>query len=100
MQYGNHFLALIRNSSLCLSSLSEIEPFSSRRMILFLSCFMTIHNASALMGAPVKRLHISLALDSFLKGCSFTQSLTYGNEQVRRIGPVPVLASCGISPSP
>jgi hypothetical protein len=52
-----------------------------------------VHIASGFTGLPVIRLQINLASGSFLNGCSFSQSLTYGNEHVSKIGPVPVLAS-------
>ena len=80
--------------------MSVIEPSFSIRIILLHNCFIIIHIASGLTGAPLWRLHITLASGVFLKGCSLSQSLTYGNESVRSMGPVPVLDSCGISPSP
>ena len=51
-----------------------------------------VHRESALIEPPVSRLQINLAFGSFLKGCSFSQSLTYANEQVSSMGPVPVFA--------
>lgn len=61
--------------------------------MLFLNCIR-------LDWSSVWILHMSLASDSFLKGCSLSQSRTYGNEHFRSAGPEPVFVSCGISPSP
>ena len=52
------------------------------------------------MREPVVKLHMTIAFCSFLKGCSLSQSLIYGIENVSKIGPVPVFDSNGISPSP
>ena len=62
----------------------SIVPVSSNRILLLLSRFIiTVHDKeSAFIGPPVKRLHISLAFGSFLNGCSFSQSGTYGNEHI------------------
>jgi hypothetical protein len=64
---------------ICRSFSSVIVPFSSRRVILFLSCFIIVHSASGFIGAPVTILQIDLTLASFLNGCSFSQSRTYGH---------------------
>src|SRR5687768_7508785 len=66
-------------------------------ILLSLLCIYTI---ASIIGEPLIRLQISLEFGSFLKGCSFNQSLTYGKEHVSKMGRVPVFASCGISPSP
>ena len=76
MQYGFHFLVLIRRFNFSSSSLSVIQPFFNNLMILALSCPIIVHMASGLTGAPVIRLQINLASGSFLNGCSFNQSLT------------------------
>jgi hypothetical protein len=77
-----------------------LVPLASKRPILFLNYFITVHRRSGFIGAPVTRLQISRASPSFLKGCSFNQSRTYGKEHVSKIGRVPVLDSYGTSPSP
>lgn len=46
-----------------------LSSHSSRRIILFLSCFITVHRESGWIGPPVSKLHINLALGSFLNGC-------------------------------
>src|SRR5215469_5056381 len=93
IQYGFHFLVFNKNSNLCRSFSSVIDPFASKRIILFLNCFMMVQSESGFIGAPVSRLQINLAFASFLKGCSFSQSRTYGKEHVSNVGPVPVLDS-------
>src|SRR5438876_11557526 len=100
MQYGFHFFVLIKYSNFCPSSVLVTEPFSIKRITLRRNCFIIVHIASDLTGPPVRRLQTSLASGSYLKGCSLSQSRTYGNEQVSRTGPLPVLAWYGISPSP
>lgn len=77
-----------------------ISSFSNNRIIRSRNCFITLSILSGVIGTPLIRLQISLEFGSFLYGCSFNQSLTYGNEVVSNIGPVPVFASYGISPSP
>ena len=72
IQYGFHFLVFNKNSNLCRSFSSVIVPFSSRRIILFLNCFMMVQSESGFIGPPVSRLQINLAFASFLNGCSFS----------------------------
>jgi hypothetical protein len=46
-----------------------------------------------LVEAQLWGLQINRALGTFLNGCSFSRSCTYGNDSVSSMGPVPVLAS-------
>jgi hypothetical protein len=58
-----------------------------------LSCFIIVHIASGVTGLLLIRLQIRAASGEFLRGCRFSQSLTYGNNKVSSMGPDPVLAS-------
>jgi hypothetical protein len=61
-QYGFHFLTLSKYSSFCFFCSSMIDPFSTNRLIYFGNRFKTFQIASDLIGAPVRRLQINLAL--------------------------------------
>ena len=93
IQYGFHFFVRRRYSRFSISSLFAIESSLIKETIHDLKYFIIDHIASGFTAPPVYLLQINLALGSFRKGCSFNQSLTYGNEHVKRIGPVPVFAS-------
>ncbi len=66
-----------------IDSLTSTNLHTINDIILDLKYFIIDHIASGFMAPPVYLLQINLELGSFLKGCSFNQSLTYGNEQVK-----------------
>ena len=93
IKYRFHFFVFIKYSNFPFSSEILISPIFNKRIILSRSCFITLQIVYAITGAPVRRLQINLGFGSFLKVCSFIQSLAYGNDRVSNAGSVPVFAS-------
>ena len=86
IKYRFHFFVFIKYSNFPFSSEILISPIFNKRIILSRSCFITVQIVYAITGAPVRRLQINLGFGSFLKVCSFIQSLAYGNDRVSNAG--------------